>query len=296
MNMQTDLCDLDQIKLLLARHGFHFSKSLGQNFLIDRRIPEEIAAGAGITPETCILEVGPGIGALSAQLCRRGKKVVAVELDPRLPEILQETMQGYENFSLIRGDILKLDLPALCREAFQDAPAVACANLPYYITTPAISALVRSGCFQRITVMVQKEAAQRMCAAPGEEGYCAFSAQIAYFCDARTILSVPRDRFVPSPKVDSVVLSLAPHRRYVDRFPQESFERTLRAAFANRRKTLVNGICMEYGSRIEKKEACALLNRLGLPDDIRGERLSVEELGRLSLALADFMPETGKSF
>ena len=285
MDTHSDLCDLEQIKLLLARHGFHFSKNLGQNFLIDRTVPESIAESAGISPETCVLEIGPGIGALSAQLCKRAKKVCAVELDSRLPAILSETMQAYPNFHLVSGDVLKLDIPALCREQFGDAPVVACANLPYYITTPAISALLHANCFEQITIMVQKEAAQRICAEIGEEGYCAFSAEVAYACTAKTVLSVPRSCFVPQPNVDSVVLALTPHTTYTEKYPQKAFNRALRAAFANRRKTLVNGICLEMGKQITKEQASDLLCSLGLARDIRGERLTVDELGRLGLAM-----------
>ena len=186
-----NLCDINQIKLLLARHGFHFSKDLGQNFLCDAEIPAAIAEGAGITPDTCVVEIGPGIGALSAQLCKRAKQVVAVELDRRLPAILQETMAAYDNFTLVEGDVLKTDLPALCEEHFGNAPVIACANLPYYITTPAITALLECGCFERVVVMVQKEAAQRICAAPGDKDYSAFSAQVAYFAQPEMFRTCP---------------------------------------------------------------------------------------------------------
>ena len=280
-----ELCDLNEIKLLLARHGFQFSKSLGQNFLCDRSIPQQIAERAEITKDCGVLEIGPGIGALSAQLCRCAKKVVAVELDERLTPILRETMAEYDNFTLIHGNVLKLDLAGLCREQFGDMPVIACANLPYYITTPAIEALLECGCFSKIVVMVQKEAAERICAHAGQGEYCAFSAQVAYHAQTEIILSVPRDRFVPSPKVDSVVLRITPWSRYSGNYPKKPVYRVIRAAFGNRRKTLANGLAMEYGSRIGKADAVALLESLGLPPDIRGERLTVEQFCLISAAL-----------
>ena len=203
-----NLCDIQQIKLILARHGFQFSKNLGQNFLCDEAVPAAIAAGAGLMPDTCVIEVGPGIGALSAQLCKRAKKVVAIELDRRLPAILSETMAAFDNFTLVEGDVLKADLPGLCQEQFGDESVIACANLPYYITTPAITALLECGCFKSVVVMVQKEAAQRICARPGDADYSAFTAQVAYYARPSVLMDVPRDLFLPAPKVDSAVLKL----------------------------------------------------------------------------------------
>ena len=280
-----ELCDLNEIKLLLARHGFQFSKSLGQNFLCDRSIPQQIAERAEITKDCGVLEIGPGIGALSAQLCRCAKKVVAVELDERLTPILRETMAEYDNFTLIHGNVLKLDLAGLCREQFGDMPVIACANLPYYITTPAIEALLECGCFSKIVVMVQKEAAERICAHAGQGEYCAFSAQVAYHAQTEIILEVPRSCFVPSPNVDSAVLRLTPWDRYTCRFSKKSVYRVIRAAFNNRRKTLANGLSIEYQNRISKGTAAELLRSLGLPEDIRGERLTVDQFCQLAESL-----------
>lgn len=283
-----NLCDPNEIGQLLLRHGFRFSKELGQNFLCDSRIPEQIAELSDITPETNVVEIGPGIGALTRELCKRAKKVAAVELDHRLPELLRETMSGVDNFSLVQGDVLKTDLAALCREQFDGGSVIACANLPYYITSPAISALLESGCFQRVVVMVQKEAAERICARAGEKEYCAFSVQTAYFAQPRVILSVPRDRFIPQPRVDSVVMRL-------DIYPeppipggrQEVF-RAIRAGFANRRKTLVNGICMEYGRKISKEDAAGILKSMGFAENIRGETLTLEQFGVLAVKLHNY--------
>lgn len=281
-----NLCDINQIKLLLARHGFKFSKDLGQNFLCDADIPAAIAEGAGITPDTCVVEIGPGIGALSAQLCKRAKQVVAVELDRRLPAILNETMAAYDNFTLVEGDVLKTDLPALCRERFGDAPVIACANLPYYITTPAITALLECGCFDRVVVMVQKEAAERICAGPGHKEYSAFSAQVAYFAKPEMILDVPHELFIPAPKVDSVVLRLDVHKTPITACEKKEVFRVIRAAFANRRKTFANGLCMEYGKKLSKQQAEELLTGLGFAPSVRGEALSLADFDAIAAKLA----------
>lgn len=283
-----NLYDINQIKLLLSRHGFHFSKDLGQNFLCDEEVPAAIAEGAGLTPETCVIEVGPGIGALSCQLCKRAKKVTAIELDRRLPAILQETMAAYDNFNLVEGDVLKTDLPALCAEQFGDAPVIACANLPYYITTPAITTLLESGCFKSVVVMVQKEAAQRICAQPGDSEYSAFSAQVAYYAKPTVILDVSRDLFIPAPKVDSAVLRLDVYEDAPVAGEKKEVFRVIRAAFANRRKTFANGLCIEYGKRLSKAAAEELLISLGFAGNVRGEALSLEDYSAISVKLHEY--------
>ena len=286
-----DLCNINQIKGLLRRHGFRFSKSMGQNFLINPDIPYNIAEASG-ADETCgVLEIGPGIGPLTQQLAQRAGRVVAVELDTALLPILQETMASCGNFALVQGDVLKTDLPALCREQFSGGPVIACANLPYYITSPAIAALLESGCFQRVIVMVQKEAAQRICAGAGEKEYCAFSAQTAYYAAPSVILQVPRDRFIPQPKVDSVVLRLEVYAQPPVAGEKGEVFRAIRAGFANRRKTLINGICMEYGKKITKDAAAALLKSMGLSENIRGEALSLEQFSELSVKLHNYFRE-----
>lgn len=284
-----NLCDINQIKLLLARHGFKFSKDLGQNFLCDEEIPAAIAQEAGITPETCVVEVGPGIGALSAQLCKRAKKVVAIELDRRLPAILAETMAAFDNFTLVEGDVLKVDLPELCKEQFGDVPVIACANLPYYITTPAITALLECGCFKSVVVMVQKEAAQRICAQPGDKDYSAFTAQVAYFAKPSVILDVPHELFIPAPKVDSAVLKLDLWETTPVKGQKSEVFRVIRAAFANRRKTFANGLCIEYGKKLSKQRAEELLVSMGFAANVRGESLSVEQFGEIAVKLHDYL-------
>lgn len=289
-----NLCDINQIKLLLARHGFKFSKDLGQNFLCDEEIPAAIAQQAGITPDTCVVEVGPGIGALSAQLCKLAKKVVAIELDRRLPAILEETMAAYDNFTLVEGDVLKVDLPRLCKEQFGDSPVIACANLPYYITTPAITALLECGCFKSVVVMVQKEAAQRICAQPGDKDYSAFSAQVAYFANPTVILDVPHELFIPAPKVDSAVLKLDLWEAPPTVSEKKEVFRVIRAAFANRRKTFANGLCIEYGKKLSKAAAEELLTSMGFASNVRGEALSVKDFGAVAVKLNDYFNENNR--
>ena len=198
-----DLCDLNTIKALLGRHGFHFSKSMGQNFLIQDWVPRGLVEGAGVGAENGVLEIGPGIGPLTAQLAAAARKVVAVELDRSLLPVLSETLGDHSNVEILPADILKLDIPALVDERFPGLTPMACANLPYNITTPVLTALIESGRFARITVMIQREVARRICAAPGAQDYGAFSP----YCQFHTVPGPPFDVgsecFVPAPTVTS---------------------------------------------------------------------------------------------
>ena len=203
-----NLCDINVIKPLLQKHGFHFSKSKGQNFLTQSWVPREIADGAGIDKTCGVLEVGPGIGPLTQALCENAEKVVSVEVDTSLAPVLAETMADTDNFTLIFGDILKTDIPALVQEHFQGLRPMACANLPYYITSPVLSALLESKCFESITVMVQKEVAQRICAQPGSKDYSAFSLFCQYYAQPEILFDVPPSCFIPQPKVTSAVITL----------------------------------------------------------------------------------------
>ncbi|MFR5762316.1 MAG: 16S rRNA (adenine(1518)-N(6)/adenine(1519)-N(6))-dimethyltransferase RsmA [Oscillospiraceae bacterium] len=203
-----DLCNITEIKALLARHGFHFSKAKGQNFLTQSWVPQNIVLEAGIDGTCGVLEVGPGIGPLTQQLCRHAKKVVAVEVDRTLQPVLAETMAGNENLEIIFGDILKTNIPALVKEEFAGLRPMACANLPYYITTPVLAALLESRAFEAVTVMVQKEVAQRICSAPGRGEYGAFSVFCQYYAEPELLFDVPASCFIPQPKVTSAVLKL----------------------------------------------------------------------------------------
>lgn len=276
------LCEIGYIKDLLKRHGFGFSKALGQNFLCAPHVPIAIAENANIDAETSVIEVGPGIGTLSYELCARAKKVVAIELDKRLPDILNETMAEYDNFSVVQGDVLKVNIAEIANENFGSGKTVACANLPYYITTPALSALIEAGCFDSITVMVQKEVAKRICSKENTADYGAFTVYVNYYTQPQIILNVPAGCFIPAPKVDSAVVRLdvlpEPSVKVKD---EQLFFKVVKAAFAQRRKQLVNCINTVFPS--VSKEMCSnMLIDLGLPATVRGEVLSIEQFGALS--------------
>ena len=275
------------IEALLARHGFRFSKSRGQNFLIDRGVPRAIAEASGADETNGVLEIGPGIGALSQELCRRATRVVAVELDTALPPILSETMADFDNFELISADVLGLDLPALARERFAHLTPVVCANLPYNITTPALTKLVEAGCFERLTVLIQREVAQRICAAPGTAAYGAFSVFMQYYTEPELCFEVGPESFVPRPKVTSAVLRAEIRKTPAVAVADEAFFfRVVYAAFALRRKTLVNSLMTAFGA-LGKERLTELVVSCGLDAGVRGERLGLAEFARLADALRE---------
>ena len=279
-----NLCDIRDIKALLGRHGFHFSKSMGQNFLIEEWVPRDIAEASGADENHAVLEIGPGIGPLTQQLCRRAAKVTAVELDKALYPVLAETMAGENNFTLVPGDIMKLDISALVDEHFAGLTPLVCANLPYNITTPVLTALVEAQRFEAITVMIQKEVALRIAAKPGTGDYGAFSLFMQYYTEPEVLFDVPPDCFLPAPKVTSAVL-----RCRVRKEPavspacgEEFFFRTVRAAFAQRRKTLLNSLSSVFCGQLSKDEIAAVIERCGFEPTVRGERLGLEEFSALS--------------
>ena len=277
------LTDLSTIRDLCARYDFALSKGFGQNFIINPGICPRIAEASGIGPGWGALEVGPGIGVLTEQLCKRADNVVSIEVDKRLPPLLEETMADYDNFKLILNDVLKVDLKALLAEEFGGKPVAVCANLPYYITTPAITALMESGAFEHITVMVQKEVAERICAAPGTSAYSAFSIYVQYHAKAEILFDVPADCFVPRPKVDSAVLKLTPLAQpAVETRDEKLFFALVRAAFNMRRKTLVNALGPVLASAMSKEEIVSLVEAAGLDARIRGERLSLADYAKLA--------------
>ena len=281
-----DLCNINEIKALLARHGFHFSKAKGQNFLTQSWVPQNIVLESGVD-ETCgVLEVGPGIGPLTQQLCRYAKKVVAVELDRTLQPILAETMAGNENLEIIFGDILKTDISALVQEEFAGLRPMACANLPYYITTPVLAALLESRAFEAVTVMVQKEVARRICAAPGTADYSAFSILCQYHAAPELLFDVPASCFIPQPKVTSAVVCLRTRPAPADIRDEVLFFRTVRASFAQRRKTLVNGLASGF-PQLTKAELTDVLAACGLHANVRGETLGLEGFAALSNAIGE---------
>lgn len=285
-----DLCDISQIKALLARHGFRFSKSMGQNFLVAGWVPRDIAEASGAGPGVGVLEVGPGIGPLTRELAKRADKVVSVELDRALLPILQETLAGCPNAEICPGDILKTDIPALAGEKFAGLTPIACANLPYNITTPAITALIEAGCFSSITVMIQREVARRICALPGTADYGAFSVYCQYHTRPELLFDVPPDCFLPAPKVTSSVLRMVPCPLPPEVDDEAHFFRVVRAAFAQRRKTLVNSLSSALGASLSKEALAKAVTDCGLPADIRGERLSIGDFAALSRSLRRIQP------
>ena len=285
-----DLCNSNDIKALLGRHGFRFSKSMGQNFLIQGWVPRDIADASGADRTCGVLEIGPGIGPLTVQLAQRAGKVAAIELDRDLLPILAETLSPFDNVTVIPGDAMKLDLAALAAEQFPGLTPMACANLPYNITTPVITALIEAGCFASITVMIQREVAKRICASPGTADYGAFSLFCQYHTVPEYLFEVPPDCFLPAPKVTSAVIRLVPRTEPVQTLASEElFFRVVRASFAQRRKTLLNGLSAAFGDRLGKDALRQAMTQAGLPDGVRGERLGIPEFARLAHAIQSLM-------
>ena len=274
---------------VLGRHGFHFSKSLGQNFLIDGSVLDQIAEGAELSKDDVVLEVGPGIGVLTQVLCERAGQVVTVEIDRGLLPVLEETLSDYDNVEVVFGDILKLNLPQLFEEKFQGKEVKVVANLPYYITTPIIMNFFEQKLpVERIVVMVQKEVGDRMQAVPSTKAYGTLSIAVQYYAEARIVTTVPSGAFFPSPNVDSAVIALVRRDRpAVDVKDEELFFRVVKAAFAQRRKVLPNTLSSTMG--IEKgllREALAMAE---IDPMRRGESLSLTEFGRLADAIGEVL-------
>ena len=284
-----NLCNIEEIKALLGQHGFHFSKAKGQNFLTQAWVPREIAEGAGIDESCGVLEVGPGIGPLTQQLCLNAKKVVAVEVDTTLKPILAETLAEYDNLEIIFGDVMKQDIAALVQEKFAGLRPMACANLPYYITSPILSMLLESRQFEAVTVMVQKEVAQRICAGAGTADYSAFTVFCNYYAEPEILFDVPPSCFIPQPKVTSAVITLktrsAPPCPITD---EKLFFKVVKASFAMRRKTLVNGLAAGF-SRFSKAELTQVLTDCGFAENIRGETLDIEGFAKIANRLAELL-------
>ena len=281
-----NVCDIQVIKPLLAQHGFHFSKAKGQNFLIAPWVPASIAQEAGVDETAGVLEIGPGIGPLTQQLCLRAGKVCAVEVDTRLAPILKETVGEFSNLEILWGDILKQDIPALVAEKFPGLRPMACANLPYYITTPILSALLEADCFDAVTVMVQKEVAQRIAADPGTADYGAFSVFCQYYTEPELLFDVPPNCFLPQPKVTSAVITLRRREaRPWDVADEAVFFRAVRSSFAMRRKKLSNGLASGF-PELGKAGAEDVLKVCGFPENVRGETLGIPEFARIANEIA----------
>lgn len=277
-----NVCDTQVMKPLLEKHGFHFSKAKGQNFLTAGWVPEQIAEQSGVDKTAGVLEIGPGIGPLTQQLALRAGKVCAVELDRRLEPILQETVGEFSNLNILWGDILKQDIPALVREQFQNLRPMACANLPYYITSPILSALLEAQCFDSVTVMVQKEVAQRIAAKPGTADYSAFTVFCQYYSEPELLFDVPAHCFMPQPKVTSAVIMLKTRKERPWVIQDEKlFFRAVRSSFAMRRKTLQNGLSAGF-PELGKTGVREVLLACGLPENVRGETLGIPEFAEIA--------------
>ena len=280
-----DLCNINEIRALLTRHGFHFSKAKGQNFLTQSWVPQNIVLESGVDGTCGVLEVGPGIGPLTQQLCQHAKKVVAVEVDRSLQPVLAETMAGNENLEIIFGDILKTDIKKLVQEEFSGLRPMACANLPYYITTPVLAALLESRAFEAVTVMVQKEVAQRICAPAGKGDYGAFSVFCQYYAEPELLFDVPASCFIPQPKVTSAVLKLTMRQTPVCAILSEQmFFKVVRASFAQRRKTLLNALSAGF-SQFDKQTLAGVIEACGFAPTVRGETLDIPGFAAIANAL-----------
>ena len=282
-----DLTNAAFIKALLARHGFRFSKALGQNFIIDPTVCPRMAECCGAGPGVGVLEIGPGIGVLTEQLAQTAEKVVAVELDERLLPVLDETLGAFDNVRVIHGDVLKLDLFRILEENFFGLRAAVCANLPYYITSPVIMALLESRLpVESITVMVQKEAADRLCAAVGSRDAGAVTVAVNYYAEAEKLFDVPAGSFLPAPKVNSSVIRLTVRPEPPVALTDEKlFFRVVKSVFAQRRKTAANSVSAGLG--ISKAAVVAALAAIGQPETARAEQFDLPQLAAFANALAD---------
>ncbi len=285
-----DLCDLREIKPLLTRYGFHFSKSMGQNFLIDGSVPQAIAEASGADETTAVLEIGPGIGPLTVQLARRAGKVVTVELDTALLPVLAETLADCSNVTVIPGNIMKLDLDALLEEHCGGLIPIVCANLPYNITTPVLTRLLESRRFASVTVMIQREVAKRICARPNTGDYGAFTLLCQYYADCELLFEVPPHCFYPAPKVTSAVVRMTTRSAPPAAVDSEArFFQVVRAAFLQRRKKLLNGLSSAFSNQLTKEQLREALTACGLGENTRGEQLSLEQFAALSNVIGEML-------
>ena len=276
-----NLTNYDEIRALLSRHGFRFSKSLGQNFLTADWVPRQIAESAELDEQTGVLEIGPGVGCLTVQLSERAGKVLSVELDKSLMPVLAETLRGHENVEVLFGDILKQDISALVAESLPGLRPVVCANLPYNVTTPVLTALIRPGCFETITVMIQREVARRICAPAGSPDYGAFGIFAQWHMETELLFEVPPSCFVPQPKVTSAVIRLKKREKPpVETRNEKLLFAVVRAAFNQRRKTLTNGLCS--GLNLSREQAENAIKNAGFDTKIRGETLDVGGFAKIT--------------
>ena len=269
---------------VLQKYQFHFAKKFGQNFLIDTHVLERIISEAGITKDDFVLEIGPGIGTMTQYLCENAREVMAVEIDDNLIPILADTLSAYDNVTVVNEDILKLDIAKVAEEHNGGKPIKVVANLPYYITTPIIMGLFESHVpLESITVMVQKEVADRMQSGPGTKDYGALSLAVQFYSKAEIVANVPANCFMPRPNVGSAVIRLTCHaERPVDVKDEAFMFKIIRASFNQRRKTLQNGLNNASNLSVNKEQVVTALEKMGLPATVRGEALSLEQFAELS--------------
>lgn len=286
-----NLCDINVIEEVLKRHGFRFSKSLGQNFLTSEWVPKDIARGSGVDKNSHALEVGPGMGCLTKELSTLANSVVSIELDRTLFPVLDETLADCDNVKIINHDVLKADLQQICAENFpENAEIHACANLPYYITSQALATLIDSKCFKSVTVMIQKEVAERICANAGTKEYGAFSLYVNYYTKPEILFEVPAECFVPRPKVDSAVIRMeCLDKPSVDVIDEKLFFKIIKSSFMQRRKTLLNSISNAFDGRLNKEQISEVIIKSGFEPSIRGERLTISDFAHLSNISAEFI-------
>ena len=276
------LSNISVIRDVLSRHGFSFSKGLGQNFLINPTVCPRMAEMGNAKPGWGIIEIGAGVGVLTAELARRADKVVCIEIDSRLLPVLDETLAEFDNIKIVNEDVLKVDLHKLIEQEFAGMPVAVCANLPYYITSPIIMNLLEAHLpIASLTVMVQKEAAARLCAEPGSREVGAVSIAVRYYSDPKILFQVSRGSFLPAPDVDSTVIRLdVRDRPPVEVGSEEQFFKVVRAAFSQRRKTLPNTLSAGLG--IPKAQAIEMLEKAGIPTNLRAEQLTLDQFALLS--------------
>lgn len=276
-------------KEIINKYSFAFQKKFGQNFLIDSNVLESIIRGAEITKDDFVLEIGPGIGTMTQYLCEAARQVVAVEIDKMLIPILEDTLSEYDNVEVINQDVLKVDIKSLADEKNKGKPIKVVANLPYYITTPIIMGLFESGVpIDSITIMVQKEVADRMQTGPGSKDYGALSLAVQYYATAKVILNVSATCFMPRPNVDSAVIKLTRHKEPTVNVADEKLMfKIIRASFNQRRKTLVNGLKNSPELSFSKEQIVKAIEKIGKPETIRGEALTLEEFAELANAFTE---------
>ena len=276
------LTNIGTVKALMEKHGIKFQKKFGQNFLINEDVPARIADECGASENDCVLEIGPGIGTLTSELCRVAEKVVAVEIDSGLIPVLSETLSEFDNVEVINSDIMKTDVKGLFERCFEGKDVYVCANLPYYITTPIIMLLLESRLpIKKMTFMVQKEVADRLCSDSREGDYGAVTAVVSYYGKVEKLFNVSAGNFMPAPKVDSAVIQISLYDKPpVDVDDEKLFFKLIKAAFEQRRKTLVNALSGKVGQ--SKDEIRYAIESMGLDPNVRGERLDISEFAALS--------------